>query len=100
VIKEKNTHNTMLRTRYNHYELTVVPFGLTNASTTFMCLLNIVFNKYLDEFVLVFLDGILIYSSSEEECEEHLRMVLQVLKEHNLYPKLSTCGFYQNKIWY
>ena len=60
----------------------MVPFGLTNAPTTFMCLMNSVFSKYLDKFVLVFLDDILIYSKNEEECEENMRLTLQLLREH------------------
>jgi hypothetical protein len=78
----------------------VVPFGLSNAPTIFMCLMNGVFREYLDKFVIVFLDDILIYSKSEEEHEKHLRMVLQVLREHKLYAKLSKCIFYQKKIHY
>ena len=65
----------------------MVPFGLKNAQATFMCLMNSVFNKYFDKFVLVFLDDIIIYSKNEEENEEHLRMVLQVLMENKLYGK-------------
>jgi hypothetical protein len=83
-----------------HYEFTVVPFGLSNAPTIVMCLMNGVFREYLDKFVIVFLDDIIIYSKSEEEHEEHLRMVLQVLREHKLYAKLSKCIFYQKKIHY
>ena len=60
----------------------MVPFGLTNAPTTFLCLMNDVFSKYLDKFVLVFLDDILVYSKNEEEHEENLRLTLQVLGEH------------------
>ena len=63
----------------------MVPFCLTNALATFMCLMNIVFNKYLDKFVLIFLDDILIYSKNEEEHEEHLRLTLQLIREHKLY---------------
>jgi hypothetical protein len=77
-----------------------VPFGLTNVPTTFMCLMNGVFKYYLDKFIIVFLDDILIYSKIEEEHEKHLRMVLQVLREHQLYAKLSKCTFYQRKIHY
>ena len=69
----------------------MVPFGLTNAPTTFMCLMNSVFSRYLDKFVLVFLNDILIYFKNEEEHEEHLRIVLQLLREHNLYAKLIKC---------
>ena len=78
----------------------MVPFGLTNAPATFMCLMNSVFSKYLDKFVLVFLDGILIYSKNEEEHEEHFRLTLQLLREHHFYAKLSKCDFYKDRIHY
>ena len=93
-IKEEDISKTTFKTRYGHYEFTVVPFGLINALATFMCLMNGVFRKYLDKFVIVFLDDILIYSKSEEEHEEHLRIVLQVLRENQLYAKLTKCSFY------
>jgi hypothetical protein len=96
-IKDEDISKTTFRTRYGHYEFVVVPFGLTNAPTTFMCLMNGIFRNYLDKFVIVFLDDILIYSKSEEEHEEHLRLVLQVLREHQLYAKLSKCSFYQRQ---
>jgi hypothetical protein len=83
-IKEEDINKTTFRTRYGHYEFVVVPFGLTNAPTVFMCLMNGIFRNYLDKFVIVFLDDILIYSKSEEEHEHHLRLVLQVLREHQL----------------
>jgi hypothetical protein len=94
-IKEEGVRKTAFRTRYGHYEFTVVPFGFSNALVVFMCLMNGVFREYLDKFVIVFLDDILIYSKSEEEHEHHLRMVLQVLREHQLYAKLIKCSFYQ-----
>ena len=72
----------------------VVPFGLTNAPATFMCLMNNVLNKFLDKFVLVFIDDILIYSKNRKEHEEHLRFVLQVLREYQLYAKFSKCEFF------
>jgi hypothetical protein len=99
-IKEEDIHKTTIRTRYGNYEFVVVPFGLTNAPVVFMCLMDGIFINYLDKFVIVFLEDILIYSKSEEECEHHLRLVLQVMREHKLYSKLSKCSFYQKKIHY
>ena len=81
-IKEEDISKTTFRTRYGHYEFVVLPFGLMNAPATFMCLMNSVLNKYLDKFVLVFIDDILIYSKNEDEHKEHLRIVLQTLKEN------------------
>jgi hypothetical protein len=99
-IKDEDINNTTFRTRYGHYEFTVVLFGLSNASVVFMCLMNGVFRVYLDKFVIVFLDDILVYSKPEEEHEKHLRMVLQVLRKHQLYAKLRKCSFYQRQIHY
>lgn len=70
-IEDEYIHKITFRKRYGHYEFVGVPFGLTNASSTFMCLMNSAFSKYLDKFVLVFLDGILIYSRNEEEHEKN-----------------------------
>jgi hypothetical protein len=75
--------------RFGHYEFTVLSFGLTNAPGVFMSLKNEVFHEYLDKFVQVFIDDILIYSRMMEEHEEHFRLVLQCLREHKLYGKLS-----------
>jgi hypothetical protein len=99
-IKNEDISKTAFRTRYGHYEFTVVLFGLTNAPVVFMCLMNGVFRDYLDKFFIVFLDDVLVYSKIEEEHEKHLRMVLQVLREHQLYAKLSKCSFYQRQIHY
>jgi hypothetical protein len=77
-----------------HYEFTVVPFGLSNSPVVFMCFMNGIFREYLDNFFIVFLDEIIIYSKSEEYHEKHLNMVLQVLREHQLYAKLSKFSFY------
>jgi hypothetical protein len=73
-IKEEDINKTTFRTRYGHYEFTVVPFGISNSTAVFMCLMNGVFREYLNKFVIVFLDDILIYSKSKEEHEKHLRI--------------------------
>jgi hypothetical protein len=99
-IKEEDISETTFRTRYGHYEFTLVTFRLSNALVVFMCLMNGVFQEYLDKFVIVFLDDILIYSKSKEEHEHNLIMVLQVLREHQLYAKLSKCSFYLKKNHY
>ena len=78
-IKEEYIHKTTFRTRYGNYEFVVAPFGLTNAPTIFMCLMNSVFSRYLDKFSIVFLDDILTYYKNEEADEEHLIMDLQLL---------------------
>jgi hypothetical protein len=75
-----------------------VSFGLTNAPAYFMYLMNKVFMEYLDKFVMVFIDDMLVYSRSEEEHEEHLRLVLQKLRDHRLYAKLSKCEFWLNQV--
>ena len=97
-VKDNDIAKTAFRTRYGHYEFTVMPFGLTNAPAAFMDLMNRVFRKYLDKFVIVFIDDILIYSKSPEEHEEHLRLALQTLKEHQLYAKFSKCEFWLRKV--
>jgi transposase InsO family protein len=84
---------TAFRTRYGHYEWLVMPFGLTNAPATFQALMNSVLRPYLDRFVLVYLDDILIYSRTPQEHQEHLRLVLAALREHKLYAKLPKCDF-------
>jgi hypothetical protein len=80
MIKEEEIRKTKFRTRYGHYEFTIVPFCLSNAPIFFMCLMNGVFKEYLDRFVIVFFDDILIYSKTEEERQKHLRMVMHVLR--------------------
>eukprot|EP00253_Pinus_taeda_P017334 PITA_17334 len=99
-IKDEDIAKTAFRTRYGHYEFVVLPFGLTNAPATFMCLMNSIFHPYLDRFVLIFIDDILIYSRKIEEHHEHLRMVLQTLREHQLYAKFSKCDFFKEEIQY
>ena len=92
-IKGEDIPKTAFQTRYGHYEFLVLLLGLTNAPATFMDLMNRVFHEYLDHFVIVFIDDILIYSKSQEEHEEHLRIVLQILRERKLYAKLKKCEF-------
>jgi hypothetical protein len=92
-IRPSDIPKTAFTTRYGLYEYTVMIFGLTNAPAYFMYLMNKIFMEYLDKFVVVFIDDILIYSKNEEEHEEHLRLVLQKLREHELYAKFSKCEF-------
>jgi hypothetical protein len=99
-IKDEEINKITFRTRYGHYEFTVVLFGLSNAPVFFMCLMNGLFKDYLDKFIIVFLDDILVYSKSEEENEHHLMMVLWVLREHQMYAKLIKHLFYQEQIHY
>ena len=99
-IKPKDRHKTAFRTRYDHYEFNVMPFGLTNASATFQTLMNDIFRDLLDVCVIVYLDDILVYSKNKEEHEQHLRQVLQRLKDNQLYARLSKCTFFTNSIEY
>ena len=99
-IKEEDIYKTIFWTKYGNYEFFVVPFGLTNAPTTFMCLMNNVLCPYIDKFVIVFIDDILIYSKNEKENVEHLVVVLRSLRENQLYVKLSKCSFFQKEVHY
>jgi hypothetical protein len=96
--RPSHIRNTTFITKYGLYEYTVMSFRLTNAPSFFMYLMNIVFMDYLDKFVVVFINDILIYSQNEEEHEEHLKMVLQWLREHQLYAKLSMCEFWISEV--
>ena len=97
-VQESDVPKTAFRTRYGHYEFLVMSFGLTNASAAFMDFMNRVFQPYLDRFVIVFIDDILVYSGSSEEHSEHLRIVLQTLRERQLYAKLSKGQFWLDMV--
>nr|GEV04748.1 putative reverse transcriptase domain-containing protein [Tanacetum cinerariifolium] len=97
-VREQDIPKTAFRTRYGHYEFQVTPFGLTNAPAIFMDLMNRVCKPYLDKFVIVLIDDILIYSKDEKEHEEHLKAILELLKEEKLYAKFSKCEFWIPKV--
>ena len=97
-VLENNVSKTAFKTRYDHYEFLGMPFGLTDAPAAFMDLMNRVFSPYLDKFVIVFIDDILVYSGSLEEHAEHLRTVLQILRERKLHAKFSKCEFWLGKV--
>jgi hypothetical protein len=92
-VKEADIPKTAIRTRYGHYKFLVMPFGVTNAPSVFMDLMNQVFHKYLDQFVVVFIDDILVYSATLEDHRKHLKTVLSILKEKKLFAKLKKCEF-------
>ncbi|GJU13459.1 putative reverse transcriptase domain-containing protein [Tanacetum coccineum] len=97
-VQEEDIPKTAFRTRYGHYEFQVMPFGLTNAPAVFIYLMNRVCKPYLDKFVIVFIDDILIYSKNKQEHEEHLKLILELLKKEELYAKFSKCEFWIPKV--
>nr|GFA68931.1 retrotransposon protein, putative, Ty3-gypsy subclass [Tanacetum cinerariifolium] len=97
-VKEQDISKTAFCTRYGHYEFLVIPFGLTNAPAVFMDLMNRIFHEFLDKFVIVFIDDILVFSKSKEEHEDHLRTVLQTLRQEKLYAKFSKCEFWLSSV--
>jgi hypothetical protein len=97
-VRECDIPKTAFVSRYGLYEFTVMSFGLTNAPAYFMYMMNKVFMNYLDKFIVVFIDDILVYSRNEGEHEGHLRLVLQKLRDHKLYAKLSKCGFWLKQV--
>ncbi|KAA0054814.1 reverse transcriptase [Cucumis melo var. makuwa] len=97
-VRESDIAKTAFRRRYGHYEFRVMSFGLTNAPAVFMDLMNRIFHRYLDQFVIVFIDDILVYSVDRESHEEHLRIVLQTLREKQLYAKFSKCEFWLEQV--
>ena len=97
-VKKEDIPKTAFRTRYGHYEYLVMPFGVTNAPAVFMDYMNRIFHDFLDQFVVVFIDDILVYSRNKEKHREHLRIVLQIFKESELYAKLSKCDFWLEEV--
>ena len=97
-VKEVDVPKTTFRTRNGHYEFLVMPFGLSNAPAAFMDLMNRVFHPYLDQFVVVFIDDILVYYKDAQEHEHHSRIVLQTLRENLLFAKLSKCFFWLKEV--
>nr|GFC60334.1 hypothetical protein [Tanacetum cinerariifolium] len=97
-VREEDIPKIAFRTRYGHYEFQVMPSGLTNVPAVFMDLMNRVCKPYLDKFVIVFIDDILIYSKDEKEHEEHLKVILELLKKEELYAKFSKCEFWIRKV--
>nr|GEW42001.1 putative reverse transcriptase domain-containing protein [Tanacetum cinerariifolium] len=97
-VREEDISKTAFRTRYEHYEFQVMPFGLTNAPAVFMDLMNRVCKPYLDKFIIVFIDDIMIYSKNKQEHKEHLKLILKLLKKEQLYAKFSNCEFWIPKV--
>ena len=97
-IHPDDVHKTAFNTRYGHFEFCVLPFGLTNAPATFMHLMQDIFRPHLDQFVIVFLDDILIYSPDELSHHKHVRVALDLLRKHKLFAKLSKCAFFQKSV--
>ena len=97
-VREIDIPKTKFRMCYGHFEFTVMPFGLMNAPAAFMDLMHRVFQPYLDQFVVVFVDDIWIYSQLEWEHDHHLRIVLQLLRDHQLYVKFSKCEFWLTEV--
>ncbi|KAA3473271.1 DNA/RNA polymerases superfamily protein [Gossypium australe] len=97
-VKDSDVPKTAFRTRYGHYEFLLMPFGLTNAPAVFMDLMNRILRPYLDMFVMVFIDDILVYSRDKNEHAKHLRTVLQILLEKQLYAKFSKCEFWLREV--
>jgi hypothetical protein len=97
-IVDQDIPKTAFRTRYGHFEFTVLPFGLTNAPATFMRMVNDIFQPYLDQFVIIFIDDFLIFSRTIEEHEQHIRAILDLLRKHKLYAQRKKCAFFQRKV--
>ena len=99
-IRERDINKATSKSKYGHYEFTIVPFQLTNAPIEFMCLMSGIFRNYLDKFIIFFLDDTLICSKNEKEHEEYFGIALQALRENQLYSKLRKCSLYQGHTQY
>ena len=97
-VRKADIRKMAFRTRYGHFEFIVIPFGLTNAPAAFIDLMHRMFQPYLDQFVMVFVDNVLIYSKLEEEHKGHLRTIIQALRNHQLYAKFSKCEFWLTEV--
>ena len=99
-VHSSDVHKTTFRTRYGHFEFLVLPFGLTNAPATFMHLMHSIFRECLDDFIIIFLDDILVYSKGLGDHIHHVRQTLEVLRQNKLYAKVSKCAFFQSSVKY
>ncbi|GKF24639.1 putative reverse transcriptase domain-containing protein, partial [Tanacetum coccineum] len=97
-IEQEDIPITTFRTRYGHFEFQVMPFGLTNAPAVFIDLMNRVCRPYLDKFIIVFIDDILVYSKDKKEHRKHLKIILELLKKERLYAKFSKCDFWLDSV--
>jgi hypothetical protein len=97
-IKSSDVSKMAFRTRYGHYEFLVMPFGLTNAPADFMDYMTQIFQSYLDRFIIIFIDDILVYSKNPQEHVQHLKIVLDILREKQLYAKFSKCKFWLSEV--
>ena len=99
-VHPSDVHKTAFHLRYGHFEFLVLPFGLTNAPATFMHLMHSIFREYLDDFIIIFLDDILVYSKGLGDHINHVQQTLEVLRQNKLYAKVSKCAFFQSSVEY
>ena len=95
-----DVHKTTFRTRYGHFEFLVLPFGLTNAPATFMHLMHSIFREQLDDYIIIFLDDILVYNKGLKAHVTHVHQTLSIMRQHRLYAKVSKCAFLQSRVEY
>ena len=99
-VHPEDVHKTAFRTRYGHFEFFVLPFGLTNAPATVMHLMHSIFREQLDDFIVIFLDDILVYSRDLKGHVTHVHKTLEILRQNQLYAKVSKCAFFQSSVEY